>query len=277
MKQRLISAAVGFVLLGFVFWLFDTIFLNIVMAAIGCLALFELARALGLKGRTVLWGLTGLYLCTYLFLPVGDLAFVYATLFTMFIVVMFSKEKLTFKEGGAFVAAASMVGLGLGAIIKARDLSPYGGDGIFMFCVCLGLGWVCDTLAFTFGSLFGKRKLCPSISPKKTVEGAIGGVVGTPVVAVIAYILYANLAESSVFAGTVSPVTILCFVFMGAAGAVVGMLGDLAASFIKRECGIKDFGNIMPGHGGAMDRIDSVLFTGVFSYFCFNILINYVI
>ena len=130
-----------------------------------------------------------------------------------------------------------------------------------LVCFCLGLGWVCDTLAYTFGSLFGKHKLCPSISPKKTVEGAIGGALGTLVVAVAAYVLYANLAENSVFAGTVGIATICCFAFMGAAGAVVGMLGDLAASFIKRECGIKDFGKVFPGHGGMLDRFDSAFFT----------------
>ena len=64
---------------------------------------------------------------------------------------------------------------------------------------------------------------------------------------------------------------------MGAVGAVLGIIGDLAASYIKRECGVKDFGNIMPGHGGAYDRIDSVLFTCVFTYFCLSVFVKYVI
>ena len=96
----------------------------------------------------------------------------------------------------------------------------------------------------------GKHKLCPEISPKKTVEGFIGGIVTTGIVYSIAFCIHSGFEVSRV---------LFAFV-LGGICAVIGTLGDLSASMIKRQAGIKDYGNIMPGHGGVMDRFDSVLF-----------------
>lgn len=111
-----------------------------------------------------------------------------------------------------------------------------------------------DICAYFTGYLFGKHKLCPSLSPKKTVEGAIGGTLG-------------SIIFSSVFGYFVFPGNLIHFIIMGFVGAIFAQVGDLSASAFKRKMGIKDYSNLIPGHGGALDRFDSVLFTAPFIYY----------
>ena len=115
--------------------------------------------------------------------------------------------------------------------------------------------WLCDTFAYFIGSKFGKRKLAPKISPKKSIEGAVAGVVGTTVVAVITYFICDH------FYFRLDTVNVWMVIFSMLFLTVLGMCGDLSASVIKRNYGEKDFGNLFPGHGGVLDRIDSFLFT----------------
>lgn len=115
-----------------------------------------------------------------------------------------------------------------------------------------------DTCAYEIGSRFGKRKLCESISPKKTVEGAIAGIVG----AVLSYIILTFIVNS--FFGM--NINYLFIILMGLVVSIVGQFGDLSASIIKRYCGIKDFGEVLPGHGGILDRFDSLLFIAPMVY-----------
>ena len=125
---------------------------------------------------------------------------------------------------------------------------------VFMLLCAMFSAWLCDTFAYFFGSKFGKTKLSPKISPKKSVEGAIGGVAGTTVSSVIAYIICDSFffVNDTIKVWMVIPAVIfLC---------IIGMCGDLSASVIKRNFGEKDFGNLFPGHGGVLDRIDSFLF-----------------
>ncbi len=121
--------------------------------------------------------------------------------------------------------------------------------------------WGTDTLAYFSGYLFGKRKLCPSISPKKTVEGAIGGMLGSMIISLIFGYFF---LKDYLFA----------VALIGFLGSIAAQIGDLSASLIKRDIGIKDFGNIMPGHGGILDRFDSILFTAPTVYYILIFLIN---
>jgi phosphatidate cytidylyltransferase len=115
----------------------------------------------------------------------------------------------------------------------------------------LAAALLCDTCAYYTGKLFGKRKLTP-VSPKKTVEGAVGGLIGV----LIGMVVYA-LVIQSLFDLTASIPLLLVY---GLLGGAAGQIGDLSMSLIKREAGIKDFGKLLPGHGGVLDRFDSVLF-----------------
>jgi len=122
------------------------------------------------------------------------------------------------------------------------------------------IAWSTDTFAYFTGSLLGRKKLAPSISPKKTVEGAIGGILGSAL---------CTFAYATVFIPQMSSVSII----FGVIGSMVSQTGDLHASIIKRRNGAKDFGNLIPGHGGILDRFDSILFTAPFVY-VFYIFLN---
>ncbi len=129
--------------------------------------------------------------------------------------------------------------------------------GIYIFALIFISSWVCDTSAYFAGRAFGRHKLAPQLSPKKTVEGSIGGIIGAAAGSFIAaLILYLVHGEDHM----------LLFTLAGAAGSMISQAGDLAASAIKRVRGIKDYGNVIPGHGGMMDRFDSVIFTAPVIY-----------
>ncbi len=127
--------------------------------------------------------------------------------------------------------------------------------------------WSTDTCAYFSGRFFGKHKLIPHVSPNKTVEGAIGGVIGAIVVCFI-YICIKELIDGSTVKTMVtwSPILLLWAAIFGGAGGIFSQLGDLVASSIKRDTEIKDFGWIFPGHGGFMDRFDSVIFIAPIIY-----------
>lgn len=115
-----------------------------------------------------------------------------------------------------------------------------------------------DVFAYLVGSRIGKRKLCPTISPKKTVEGSIAGIIGV----IVSYIIIAVVGNTNY--GTNFNYIYICI--FGLVASIVGQFGDLAASSIKRHCNIKDFGNILPGHGGVLDRCDSIMFVAPIVY-----------
>ena len=140
--------------------------------------------------------------------------------------------------------------------VKVRiDFGVYGMLWIF---VC---AWLSDTGAYFAGTFFGKHKLIPRVSPKKTVEGAIGGIVAC----MLSCMLY--LLISSRLGGDMSGITYPFAAVMGAIASAMSQFGDLAASAIKRDFNVKDYGNIFPGHGGFMDRFDSVMFIAPFVYY----------
>ena len=131
----------------------------------------------------------------------------------------------------------------------------------FFFAIMVFVGaWVTDTFAYFSGRLFGKHKLIPEVSPKKTVEGAIGGIVGAAVLGFLYGTFFKNNMIQVINPGVISGAA--C-----AIAAVISMVGDLAASAIKRNHDIKDYGNLIPGHGGILDRFDSMIFTAPAIYF----------
>lgn len=131
--------------------------------------------------------------------------------------------------------------------------------GIYMVWLILISSWGCDTFAYVSGMLFGKHKMSPVLSPKKSVEGAVGGVMGgAGLGALYGYFVRNVFADKRV---------ILFFALICGIGSLISMVGDLAASAIKRNAGIKDYGKLIPGHGGIMDRFDSVIFTAPIIYF----------
>ncbi len=125
--------------------------------------------------------------------------------------------------------------------------------------------WGCDTCAYCVGMLIGKHKLAPKLSPKKSIEGAIGGVVGAALLAFLYGTLLAKYLP--LFTNPGASCAIIC-----GAGAIISQIGDLSASAIKRNHNIKDYGHLIPGHGGIMDRFDSILFTAPIIYYLAQLL-----
>lgn len=125
--------------------------------------------------------------------------------------------------------------------------------GVFVWLIIL-TAFGTDTMAYFTGMLLGKHKLCPKISPKKTVEGSIGGILG-------------SLILCGIFAYLFAPQFFIHCIIIGFLGGVISQFGDLTASIFKRKMGIKDYGNLIPGHGGILDRFDSVLFTAPVVYY----------
>ena len=144
----------------------------------------------------------------------------------------------------------------LSYIYMTRNLT----QGIFLVWLIFLCSWGCDTCAYCVGMLIGKHKMAPVLSPKKSVEGAVGGVAGAALLGVI----YAAATQ-----GPMLEYAVIC-----AIGALISMVGDLAASAIKRNQGIKDYGKLIPGHGGILDRFDSVIFTAPVIYFLSLVMIE---
>lgn len=148
------------------------------------------------------------------------------------------------------------VGVMLSYVLQTRLLD----GGAFLVWLIFLCSWGCDTCAYCVGVLFGKHKMAPVLSPKKSVEGAVGGVIGAALLG--AFYAWAIASYNPNSAHTPMIYAIIC-----AVGALVSMVGDLAASAIKRQQKIKDYGTLIPGHGGILDRFDSVIFTAPIIYF----------
>jgi phosphatidate cytidylyltransferase len=132
--------------------------------------------------------------------------------------------------------------------------------GLYLAFLIYLCSWGCDTCAYCVGKLIGKHKMTPKLSPKKSVEGAVGGVAG----AALLTALYCNVFRTQMEIGTAE---IIAISVVAAIAALISMVGDLTASAIKRNYDIKDYGNLIPGHGGILDRFDSMIITAPIIYF----------
>ncbi|MGP1404515.1 MAG: phosphatidate cytidylyltransferase [Catonella sp.] len=142
-------------------------------------------------------------------------------------------------------------------IFKTRETIAFGQWLAWMVYVS---SWGSDTCAYAVGRLFGKHKLAPDLSPKKSVEGSIGGILGSALIGVIFGLIMSNFTGKS-------ENLIIIFAVIGGLGSIISQIGDLAASGIKRNYDIKDYGHIIPGHGGILDRYDSIIITAPIVYF----------
>ncbi len=171
--------------------------------------------------------------------------------------------RFTDKDAMAAVLSFMYVTVMLSYMYLIRDLN-HGGALVVMVFVC---SWVNDTCAYCVGVTLGKHKMTPKLSPKKSVEGLVGGIAGSAAFGA----LYGVFFDKQVMALSNAPVI---FAVVGALGAAVAVIGDLAASAIKRNNEIKDYGKLIPGHGGIMDRFDSIIFTAPIIYYCFIYMIG---
>ena len=261
MKTRIISAVIGLALLIAVLFLFETAVLDVAVALISMVAVGEMINAVGLlkKKRFALVCVVfaGLFSTSYYhsFASLESfIEFFFGVIVLLF--VMNDHKELKVTDAAFAFFFTIFIPRAFSTILLFRDFGAP--ESYFLVMASLAVAWLNDTCAYFSGYFLGKRKLCPEISPKKTVEGAIGGVFGDVILcSVLAYIF-------SVETGLV--INWVSFVIFVPVGAIIAIFGDLCASVIKRQFGIKDYGNIMPGHGGIMDRFDSWIFVAPVLY-----------
>ena len=178
----------------------------------------------------------------------GTMAIIISMLLILFVYV-FGYPKYRAEQVMAAFFGMVYVAVMLSFIYLTRSLP----DGKFLVWLIFLCSWGCDTCAYCVGMLIGKHKMAPVLSPKKSIEGAVGGVAGAALLGVI----YAAATQ-----GKMAEYALIC-----AVGALISMVGDLAASAIKRNQNIKDYGKLIPGHGGILDRFDSVIITAPVIYY----------
>ena len=178
----------------------------------------------------------------------GTMAIIISMILILFVYV-FGYPKYHAEQVMAAFFGVVYVAVMLSFIYLTRSLP----DGKFLVWLIFLCSWGCDTCAYCVGMLIGKHKMAPVLSPKKSIEGAVGGVAGAALLGVI----YAAATQ-----GKMAEYALIC-----AVGALISMVGDLAASAIKRNQNIKDYGKLIPGHGGILDRFDSVIITAPVIYY----------
>ena len=250
-KTRLLSGIV-LVLLALLFIIHGGYLLLTVLGIISLIGLFELYRVFGIEKSAP--GIVGyvaaiVYYLNLVFDFIPDsMMFVMALLIVCMCVFVFGYPKFHANQIIAAFFGVFYVAVMLSCIYETRSLE----GGKYLVWLIFLCSWGCDTCAYAVGMLIGKHKMAPILSPKKSIEGGIGGIVGAALLGAI---------YGMVFDLDIRGCVILC-----AAGGAVSQIGDLAASAIKRNHNIKDYGHLIPGHGGILDRFDSVIFTAPIIY-----------
>lgn len=221
---------------------------------ISCIGMYELYRVFHIEKSIMAWIS---YLGVFVFYV--NLRFAFAgdamTIAMGYMILLMFAYVFTYPKYEAKHIMASFfgffyVGVMLSYVYQIRSLD----NGVYLAFLVFICSWGCDTCAYCVGKLIGKHKMSPKLSPKKSIEGAVGGVVGTALLtALYAYIFHLKM-------GIASQQIILLAVIAAIAG-LISMVGDLTASAIKRNYDIKDYGHLIPGHGGIMDRFDSMIIT----------------
>ncbi|HAW59914.1 MAG TPA: phosphatidate cytidylyltransferase [Actinobacteria bacterium] len=262
LKQRIISAIVGgLLLIGLLFlgkYPFFLVILAIVLFSLD--EFYSLLRFRGMQPNAVLGMLGGLFLCLGALLgKEGGMMFALAlSVFTILIWQIFTLGRTSISNSTLTIFGSFYIGFLLAHTILIRGLGEHG--PFLMLLVFIGT-WVCDTAAYGAGVKIGKRKLAPQVSPNKTWEGTIGGALASSIS--LGLICLAFFPWLSFLRGSI----------LGLAIGIASPLGDLAESRLKREMRVKNTGSLIPGHGGVLDRFDSLIFTAPVAYYLLKLLL----
>ena len=264
MKQRILTGILGSAFMIVVFALHNTIVLNIVLMLVCVIATYECLKSTRYVRNQAIFISSLVYSLLPAYFPLFDfkIGLIVTILYigTLFAIALKCNETIKLAELSFAFTMTLVINLSwmlLGVFGRIDDVYPetyQNVDAIFMLLVTFGGAWFCDMGAYFVGSFYGKHKLAPVISPKKTIEGAVGGVITN----IILLILLGFIWKLFMFTPSQSiqwiPLIILAIIT-----SFVGMFGDLVFSMIKRKCNIKDYGNLIKGHGGVLDRFDSVI------------------
>ena len=280
MKQRVITAVVLLALLAVVVWQIYTPLFIAVIAFLSAVAANEIIKCAKVQNKfliaagTVVGFIVPLFSSASVLEPVPTevwgaiISAVPTTVFVIAIVIvlllsMLREYSITkFEDVAITFFAGIVVPYGFSTFGRLRDIAGFREQiGVYLIFYGLIAALGTDTGAQLGGIAFGKHKMCPNISPKKTVEGAVSGVITGVVLNAVAMVLYNKFAVQPLDKTTMITLMV-CAPFV----SFLSMMGDLSASVLKRNFGVKDFGKIFPGHGGVMDRFDSSLFTVPITY-----------
>ncbi len=255
MKKRIISAAVAVALFAGLIALkpYTSVPIILAVAVLSALAVYEIIYNTGINRFAPMVIISVLYAA---FAPLCFSGWIdrniFVVLSTLFVCVVFAfgvfaHRRVNVQQCIETLALPIIIAYAFSALLRIF-LIP-GKTGILDILLLCGFAWITDTGAYFTGVLCGKHKLAPEISPKKTIEGCVGGIVLCAVYTFAVSFAFIREARYALIITALSPLF-----------SVAGMVGDLSASLIKRAYNIKDYGKIMPGHGGVMDRFDSILF-----------------
>lgn len=285
MVTRVISG-ISVAVIAFLFCFFGAPITNIGMGIISIIGYLEVTKALNIREQeNKITGLeivglvftVGLYVSSVFFRPNTNTLAQYLLLgfvsMMVLFVAKFPKYHIRQVESAFFAYAYCPALLYFMLLIRIAgvenigfadlQLIPSYSLGFAYIWMVFAIAWGTDTCAYFVGVTLGKHKLVPILSPKKTIEGCLGGVIGAGLLSCLFIFIFRNHMTFS-FPGKIM------FVIFTMVGSVISQVGDLAASGIKRNYGIKDYGNLIPGHGGVMDRCDSIVIIAVYVYFFMN-------
>lgn len=280
MKQRVITAIALLAILAVVVWQIYTPVLVIAVAVLSAIATGEIMRCAKVENTFI--KVVGIVFSVFVQLfasskvlepvvsadawgsivnAVPNIVFVIALILVFLLAMLKGYAYTTFEDVAISAFASIIVPYGFSIFIRLRDMFDNGQFGIYLIFYALICALATDSGAQLAGMAFGKHKMSPNISPKKTVEGAFGGIIFSIVLNAVALTVYNKVA-------TVPIDKPMATLLLAASLPVsfMGMMGDLSASVLKRNFDVKDFGRIFPGHGGVMDRMDSSLFTLPLTY-----------
>lgn len=267
MKTRIVTAIFASTAMLVVLFLPWTIVFTVAVSAICGVAVYEVLsvtkaiRHRGLEVVSILFAV----LAPFFGRMSSAAVFVICLAYVLLLIVLYvlqSKGVTVEQLGGVFLLSV-LIALSLSCASYLRTAgSRSDSDGLFYVILSMVIAWLADSGAYFIGTFFGKHKLCPRISPKKTVEGLIGGIVCS-----VLFSLLAGWIYQTCFLGDAAKVSYWTILGLSLVCAPLSVVGDLFASLIKRHCEVKDFGKIFPGHGGMLDRFDSLLFVFPVVYF----------
>ncbi len=257
LQTRVVTAVLGIpVVLACVYWGGAPLF--VLLSALSLLALREFWGMLGEKGIRGEKALAGGAAVAMVGAGVAGREGLLAGLLAMTVLLVLGVQVVRRTAYTVLDAHTTLVGL-----VYLGYLNAYPGLlrhlGLGPLALTLAVTWATDTAAYFTGSTVGRRKLCPDLSPGKTVEGAVGGLAGAVIVGGLGGVYLAGLSA-------------LAAVAFGLVTGLAAQVGDLAESALKRFCGVKDAGRLLPGHGGVLDRLDSLLFSAPVAYYALRLL-----
>jgi len=272
MAKRLISALIAVPIGIFILWVDRKELLLLVCAALSAAMVYEILLATKYLQNAVITVYSLVFVLTFPFILNYDYFFLkmryvsFAFIIGLFVIMLFSHKKVSMSEVALVAFVSVCIPFSLSSMGLMFNHFPL--HRTFCLVYALTVTWIGDAGAYFVGTLIGRHKMSPDISPKKTWEGFAGGLITAAVFG--ALIAKGYEMWEYVFTGRHTFTTDLPYLsVLAVVCSVFGVLGDLSASLLKRECSVKDFGSIMPGHGGVLDRFDSVLFALPLVYLAF--------